>query len=650
MSGRARTRTGFAAVLLALGAASLAPAAEAEIVPPQSPPPEVTDGWQAGTCYSDSPLEECSVDTPELFFEQAAGHPQKGFTQVIVKHGPPGKTPVGNVRTLRVDLPAGLSVNPQATPQCEVGAGEHPDTTTCAGGTKVGESFVTVSDLLGFPVTLTVPVFNVIPNQGEPARFGFSLLGSDVYLEAGVAWDGDYHEYFTIHALNLEKEGLPIGPLGALLKVRLLENRLVFDGRSGNGTFITTPTTCYDHETEPFAHLYSTFLRADSYEEADPNFPSGSPFIESELPPNTNPKECGTVPYNPSLSVDPGTGQTDSPSGPVVDVDVPVEVPSGAEIVQERTKQASAHTRQAKVTLPVGMGINPSAASGGLQTCTDAEFGKGTTNPAACPAASKIGVVSIETPPLPSGSLAGNVYVGQQLSRDPTSGEEYRIFVDVESARYGISARLVGNVSADPTTGQLTTTFDDEELEGLPQVPFSSFRLDFDDGAHAVLTSPGSCGPNATTATMTPWSGNPSATPSSEFTLNAAPGGGECAKTLAARPFSLGFGADTAKPGAGSFSPLHMNIARSDGNQELKGVDVTLPPGLTAKLAGVRYCPAASLAAAGANSGSAEAASSSCPASSLIGRADIRAGSGPSPIEIGGKVFQIGRASCRERV
>src|SRR5665811_2060321 len=66
------------------------------------------------------------------------------------------------------------------------------------------------------------------------------------------------------------------------------------------------------------------------------------------------------------------------------------------------------------------------------------------------------------------------------------------------------------------------------------------------------------------------------------------------------------------------------------------------PPGLTAKLKGVSYCPEGSLAAAGANSGEAEAASSSCPASSYLGSAQVAAGSGPSPISIGGKVFLAG--------
>jgi len=639
MSGGAGTRITVFAALLALGLVFSA-TAEAGIIAPQHHPPTVEDGWQAGTCYKDTPT--CSVDTTSQFFEQSAGHPQVGFTQFIIEDEPGpivGEIPVGNLRTVRVDLPAGLSVNPQATPeQCDLAVVEHPE--SCPADTKVGTSAVTATNPLT-SVSVPIPpvnVYNLVPRPGEPARFGLTIVGNDIFLDAGVAWDGDYHEFFTIHVAKLELGGIP-----GLEVARIQQNRLVFDGRSGNGTFITTPTTCYDHESQPFAHTYSTFLRADSYEQEDPIFPAGSPFIESELPPNTNPKECGTVPYKPSLSVDPGSVPTDSPDGPAVKVDVPFEVPSGSEILQERTKQASSQTKQAKVTLPLGMGINPSAATGGLQTCTDAQFDKGTTKPVACPAASKVGVATINTPPLPDGSLSGPVYVGQQLSRDPTSGQEYRIFVDVESTRYGISARLVGNVSADPITGQLTTTFDDKALGGLPQVPFSSFKLDFDDGPHAVLTSPGSCGPNKTTAVMTPWTGNAAATPSGEFSLSTAPGGGKCAKTLAERPFAPSFAADTNKPAAGEFSPLHMNIARTDGNQELKGVDVTLPPGLVAKLAGVKYCPGSVLAAAAANSGAAEAADSSCPSSSLIGHADIVAGSGPSPLHVSGKVFLSGR-------
>ncbi len=174
------------------------------------------------------------------------------------------------------------------------------------------------------------------------------------------------------------------------------------------------------------------------------------------------PTGCPNVPFDPTVSVEPGATQTDSPAGATVDVNVPFD-PSAA--------IANSNLRTAKVTLPPGMGLNPSAANG-LQACTDAQFGKGTTDPVACPAASQIGTVSIQAPPLPPDSLTGNVYLGRQLSNDPASGDEFRVFVDAESARYGISVRLIGHVSADPQTGQLTTTFADN-----PQVPFSSFQL-----------------------------------------------------------------------------------------------------------------------------------------------------------------------------
>ena len=204
----------------------------------------------------------------------------------------------------------------------------------------------------------------------------------------------------------------------------------------------------------------------------DPAFPNGSAFVESKIPPGTSPKDCGSIPFDPSVAVDPNTQQTDSPSGAMVTVALP-EVKNP---LKDEESQGSSQVRTARVTLPAGMGLNPSAATG-LAACTDAQFGKGTRNPVACPAASRIGTVEVDTPPLPDGSLSGPVYLGRQLSRDPASGEEYRIFVVAESSRYDISARLLGKVVADPQTGQLTTVFDDKPLgnipvPGLPQVPF----------------------------------------------------------------------------------------------------------------------------------------------------------------------------------
>ncbi len=632
---------GAVSALLFLFAAT--PAGAVDII--EDKPETVEAGWQAGTCTLDLP--HCSVDTPDQFFTRAAGHPPVGFTQIIVKHSQDvTQDPVGHIKTVLVDLPQGLSVNPEATPQCELVGGKFP-IAGCPPESKVGYSEVTPWVLV--PLTpVTVDVFNLVPRPGEPARFGFTLpLGlGEVFLNAGVKWDGDYHEYFTIHV-----------PEVPVLNTKIHTNRLVFDGTIGNGglpgeeggAFITTPSTCFNPNQPAFATVYNTILHADSQEEKAPEdeydvadtqagtppppaFLAGSERVESPLPKGDDgqrlmPTDCGEIPFEPSTSQSPGTNQTDSPMGGTVEVKVPFE--PAAEPYQS-------NVRTAVVSLPEGMGVNPSAASG-LQACTDAQFGKGTRNPVACPAGSKIGTVAIDTPPLPDGTLVGDVFLGTQQSRDPESGNEYRIFIDAESASRGLSIRLVGNVSANAQTGQLTA-----RVHEAPQLPFDSVRVSL-DGAKGPLTSPPTCGPNKTGHAMDAWSGTPDKGPSDNgFTLTTAPGGGPCAKTLGERPFAPSFGTHTSNPKGGAFTQFAMNIGRNDGNQELKGVEVTLPPGLTAKLAGVRYCPASAIAVSAANSGAAEAASSSCPSQSYVGSAVVSAGSGSHPFQTTGKAFLAG--------
>jgi hypothetical protein len=622
-------------------AASSASAKTEDIIAPSDPHNgQVDSGWQAGTCKEEPPesAQLCSIATSNQFFETAAGHPKWGFTQFIVKHTTVGllETPVGEIATVRVDLPVGLSTNPGATERCplatfQAGASGCPSGTSgkVGEGSIVGESLVTTS-LAGVVTPPTKPltrvlVYNVIPPPGESARFGLELGGQEVFLRGDVAWDGDYHEGFTIDV----PKTLPIGGL-------VLKNRLVFEGTSGDGTFITTPSTCLGEAFTESGSIYSTMLLVQSWkekeeEEADAGyvFPqSAEPAFESPIPPGTSPKECDTIPYAPSSEFDPKTEATDSPAGARTHIVMP--------FVTGGTTQETSDTKRGAFTLPLGMSLNPSAATG-LAACTDEQFGKGTKAPVACPAASKVGTVKIESPPLPEGALEGNVYVGSQLSRDPASGEEYRIFVDAESARYGISVRLVGHVHADPATAQLTAVFDE-----LPQVPFTSFVIQLDEGPRATLTSPQVCGVHSEKSDFTPWSGNADAEPGDEFTLNSSPAGG-CPATLAERPFTPKFSAATSSPQAGAFTDVSVNVTREPGNQEIKGTEVKLPPGLTAKLAGVRYCPEEAIAAAAANSGVAEAASPSCPVDSLVGTASITSGSGPEPLHIEtGKAFLSG--------
>ncbi|HEX6667355.1 MAG TPA: hypothetical protein VF081_12250 [Solirubrobacterales bacterium] len=639
-----------AAIAIGCAIALLLPASvdasTADVIAPSDPlNPTADSGWQAGTCISEPPepgAEICSVDTEDQFFETASAHPNWGFTQFIVAHTtvdvsplPPLETPTAELKTVRVDLPVGLSVNPGATEvRCPLEDFED-GAANCDEDSQVGESAVTAS-LAGIPTPPTKPVtqvavYNLIPPPGQPALFGLELAGNEVFLQADVDWSGDYHEGFTIAVPQ-------VADLEPMIKGLILKNRLFFDGRSGDGTFITTPGTCLGEAFPgPSGHVYSTWLLAGSWAEAaNPSYDfdtDAPPPLESPIPPKTSPKECPTIPYEPTIAVAPGTNATNSPAGAAVEIKVPHLIPDFGAGERE---QDSSHTRSATVTLPPRMGINPSAANG-LKICTDAQFGKGTRNPVACPPESKVGTVKITSPPLPEGDLEGDVFVGQQLSRDPTSGEEYRIFIDAESARYGISVRLIGNVRANPVTGQLATTIAD-----TPQVPFTSVSLDFTDGARAVLSSPPTCGPNTTAAAMTPWSANPPATPGDSFVLSTAPGASKCTATMAERPFAPAFAAGPKSNTAGAFSPVSLNIARPDGQQEMKGADIVLAPGMTGKLAGIPYCSEAALAAAAAAAGETEKANPSCPAQSLVGHATVEAGTGPAPLEIEGKVFLSG--------
>lgn len=666
----------IACAVMALWLVAVVPVAQADtgnIIEPQHNPPTAADGWQAGTCIEDEPQPEptvfCSPSTPERFYTQAGGHPPMGFTQYIIRHGtitplpsppfPPGSAtapleePIEGrtIKTLRVDLPPGLTNNPNATTRCPLSAFENKvgefTVPLCDPSTIVGREEVTlvtnedeveiaptVKVPKGFvipPSTTSgtrIPVYNLEPNPGEPALYGFVAAGKEVvFLKTDVAWESDYHEAFTIQLPNVQPE------------FSTLKSRLVSFGRAGNGTYLTNPTTCF--KPAEFPHLYSTWFRAESYLEPDPAFPNGSTPVEAALPPGVELTGCDLVPFDPSIDVAPGTAQIDSPAPASVTTKLPFI--TGGETISE------SHLRSAKVSLPAGMGLNPSG-SNGLVACTDPEFKKNqrvVNN--SCPPASKIGTAEIKTPPIAE-SLKGDIYVGEQKSSNPASGEEFRILVEAKSEKYGVVVRLIGNTAANPVTGQLTTVFDEQEVgplagklpRGLPQAPFEAVTLRF-DGPHVVLTSPPTCSAADSSGQMEPWARPGQQVPvSSKFTLSSDPADGTCPTTLAARKFAPSYTAKSNKTKAGKYSPFKVNIGRNDGQQELKGVNVTLPKGLTGNLSGIPYCSAKALTAGAGSSGAAEKAKPSCSSKSQIATTSTTAGTGSHPVTLAGKAYLSG--------
>ncbi len=357
--------------------------------------------------------------------------------------------------------------------------------------------------------------------------------------------------------------------------------------------FWQNPTTCGDSS---LATSLDVLTYSEEFTHAD------SPY-----PPTT---DCPQLTFNPSLFARPTTDQADSPSG----IDVNLEAPS----FESPDVPSPSEIRATKITLPEGFTINPSAANG-KSACTDAEAKFGTTEEAQCPQFSKVGTVEVHSPVYP-GVLPGGIYIGQ-----PQPGNRYRLLLTFDG--FGIHVKLPGTVHPDPKTGQLIAEFTE-----LPQSPFEDFDLHFFGSERGLLATPTQCGTYPVTTEFEPWDGAlPNQVSTQTFKLEHGPNGGPCPD--GPRPFGPAFKAASAANTAGAHTAFSLDLTREDGEQDLKVLDVTTPPGFAATLKGVPYCPESAIAAASAPgySGLAEQSSPSCPAASLIGEASAGVGAATIP-------------------
>ncbi len=241
------------------------------------------------------------------------------------------------------------------------------------------------------PPTLTGTVYNLEPSPGLPLDFGISVAplaplvaAVNLFLEGHVDWSGDYHEYFEIN--NVPDEGeVVIGPVREKVPLTVLKSKLNFNGRAGQGNFLTLPSVCSSTTT---SHLE---LESDTGE-----------ISRTETHTPVGVEGCGKVPFEPTATVSPETAAPDQPDGATTLVTVPQNV-GAAEI-------NTSDIQDAQVTLPEGLTLNPAAAHG-LEACSAAQIGIGSTSPVTCPAGARVGTVTIETD-LPPGSLSGPVYLG----------------------------------------------------------------------------------------------------------------------------------------------------------------------------------------------------------------------------------------------
>lgn len=558
----------------------------------------------AGTCSGTPPLGQ-NLSTATQFcptpYTQAGGHPDYAVTAFKLDIIPGTDQPDGILADTRVDLPPGLSTNPQAVPQCT--DAEFPN---CPADTQVGEA-----DTAAWPTSsLIVPaaVYNMVPAAGQPADFRFRVSLGPIVLVPQVDIIGgvrsaatalepaDYGQYFTIHipptTLNVLGVVLPLAPVSTALY--FFGDPSEHDiGVPGNA-FLTLPSTCNGPQT--------TYLTADTYDQpgdvqtAASKTPVGASGCNQLTLANANAPSLSAAAVDANGNVL-SSVPNDSPTGLRVSLTVPQ--------TQSFSSLAEPQLQNIDVTLPAGFSINP-AAGASVQACTDAEFGLGTGNPVGCPAASVVGSVSMHTPVLPD-ALTGSVYLGQPQASNP-----YRLFVDATGPD-GVDVRLEGSISADPSTGQLTTHFDNS-----PQVPVDNFTLTFNGGPQAELASPLGCGTDRVTSSIAPWSGTAPATPSANIAVSG------CSSSL---PFAPSVGVQDATTQAGANTRLTLSVSRPDGQQYLSQITAQMPPGLLGSISAVSLC------------GEPQASQGSCAAYSQVGSATVTSGAGPDPLSLTGPVF-----------
>jgi hypothetical protein len=520
-------------------------------------------------------------------------------------------------------------------------------TNLCPASTVVGVATVAAFEPLEKLITKTVPVFNLVPAVGEPARFGFEVAGKiPVVIDTSVRSGRDYGVVASVRnatqvggllSSQVTLWGVPGDPRHNDERGWECVAGGAFDGeirktcpassQEPERPFLTLPTSC---AANPAGEPVLSSVQADSWALPGSYLSAEYEWLSGAGQP-LGFEGCDELPFTPSIDVSPEQHTASTPTGLSVDVKVPQST------TLEADGRAETDVRDTTVTLPEGVQLNPSAATG-LEACSEAQVGFERVNPqtetqefsavqAACPKGSKLGTVEIQTPLL-AHKLTGSVYLAEpapngEAGRNPF-GSLVALYLVAEDQVSGVWVKLAGEGSLNESTGRVSTTFRD-----TPQVPFEDLKVSLFGGERASVSTPAFCGSELSEGVFTPWSGAAPygvSSPAGEFEVSSGVGGGGCPG--AALGFAPVFGAQSANANAGAFTSFTVEIERPDGQQQLSGLTMRLPQGVAALLANLTPCPEPPVGQEW-----------SCGEASLIGHSTAVSGLGGYPVTLGGNVY-----------
>jgi hypothetical protein len=558
-------------------------------------------------------------------------------------------------KNLHFVVPPGLIGNVAGMPQCsgaDFNSFLNGGLNLCPANTAVGVGSVSVL-LPGVEgnYTQSVPIFNITPDPGEPARFGFEIRSVPVVLTTKVRTGEDYAVEVSVHyatesAAVLNSQVILWGTPGderhnhergwACLSGGYQteglepEPQCELEHQAHPQAFLTLPTVC---EGTP-----KSTVSGESWPKTEGSNETSYTFFKPYT--FTSPfTGCEALKFEPTIEVHPDTSKASTPTG----VNVKIGIPQASTLSGNEHELGEADIRETTLQLPAGMMAGGGAANG-LEACSAGELGFSglgeniteqlqnshfTLDAAHCPDHAKVGTVRINTPLLEH-ELNGGVYLAR-VDTAPFSSPLV-LYILAEEPNSGVKVKLAGKVDINPANGQLTTTF-----VGAPPLPFSELELHLFDGGRATQTTPARCGTYKSPASFTASSstaGHPvvvGAEPAFSITSGPEDEGGACPGG-ATLPFAPGFKAGVSNTKGGGFSDFKVTLERPDGNQALKSITVHEPTGVAAMLASVTPCPTAE----------AEKAEPNCPESSRIGVSTAWAGLGNEPVAIGGKAYLTG--------
>jgi hypothetical protein len=590
---------------------------------------------------------------------QAAAHPFQFTTQISLNQGrdihsvaepKPEVAPAALGKDFHFQLPPGLVGNPSGVARCSLAqffsvnkvSPNGEETNACPASSAVGVAVATVHEPASVgTVQVPEPIFNLEPNFGEPARFGFIVIiaNSPVFIDTSLRSGngGDYG--VTAEANNVTQTA---GFLSSTATFWGVPGDSRHDEQRGWACFyearhsVSNRPPCLPSQERHPPALFSNPTQCTSPLQTSVDYDSWADRVFRNFAGVFSPsgpfRGCNLVPFAPEVTVEPTARAAASPTGLTLDLNLKQEG------LENATGLAESHVKKVTVALPTGVTTNPAVANG-LSACTLAQYEAEALGVQSCPESSKVGEVEIVSP-LVEPVIHGSVYVAKQ--HDNPADNLLSIYMVAKNPELGVMVRSAGAVTPNPQTGQLTTTFDE-----LPQLPFTHFHFAFRTGQRAPLITPGLCGKYTVNADLYPYS-NPTVPLPRDATFEVTGGanGAPCATQESQLPNKPSLEAGTLTPIAGAYSPFVFKVKRADGSQTLSSISATLPEGLLGKLAGVKECSDAQIHQAetrsGEGQGATELASPSCPASSQVGVVNVGTGVGTEPLYVAGKAYLAG--------